>query len=126
MSAQSRRERIRRQVRVGHGDDDDDDQPRLTQARAEQFMMLLGELLSSAAERSKFRQALDLELGLITDRERRVIELRFGLTGNEPMTFQEIADIFGITGERVRQIQVTVLKRLSHPKHVARLHESLK
>lgn len=52
-------------------------------------------------------------LHLLTDRERQLIELRFGLTGQEePKTLSEIGEVFGVTTERVRQIEIRALKRL--------------
>ena len=123
---QARREEILRQVPAGPDEGGGDAQLRLAEAGPEQMLLFLGELLSSAVKRPKFRQALDEVLGSLTERRRRIIELRFGLTGNEPMTLQEIGDIFGITRERVRQVLATVLRRLSHPTHVARLLEALR
>ncbi|MDD2912104.1 MAG: sigma-70 family RNA polymerase sigma factor, partial [Candidatus Bipolaricaulis anaerobius] len=48
----------------------------------------------------------------LTPRERRVIELRYGLDGNPPKTLDDVGDIFGISRERVRQIQKEGLEKL--------------
>ena len=48
-------------------------------------------------------------------RERRIIDLRFGLTDGDPRTLQEIAEEFGLSRERIRQIEGEVLRKLRHP-----------
>jgi RNA polymerase primary sigma factor len=58
------------------------------------------------------REGLDRALGLLTERERKVIELRYGLTGAEPLTLEQIGRDFGITRERVRQIESNSLRKL--------------
>jgi len=58
------------------------------------------------------REGLDRALRLLTDRERTVIELRYGLTGREPLTLEQIGRDFGITRERVRQIESNSLRKL--------------
>ncbi len=52
------------------------------------------------------------KLSLLTDRERRIIQLRFGLENGEPMTLEKIGKIFGVTRERIRQIQVEALGKM--------------
>ena len=51
-------------------------------------------------------------LGQLSDRERKVLELRFGLRGEEPRTLESLGVEMGVSKERVRQIQVEALKRL--------------
>ena len=46
------------------------------------------------------------------ERERQVIELRFGLTGGQPCTLEEVGKAFGVTRERIRQIENNTLKKL--------------
>ena len=58
------------------------------------------------------REGLDRALRLLTDRERRVIELRYGLTDAEPQTLEQIGQDLGITRERVRQIETNSLRKL--------------
>ena len=55
---------------------------------------------------------LDSEFDFLRDREKQIINWRFGLDGNPPKTLQDISDDMGISRERVRQIQKTGLKRL--------------
>jgi RNA polymerase primary sigma factor len=54
-------------------------------------------------------------LGTLTDKEREVIEYRFGLNGRRAMSLKEIGDRFGLTKERIRQIEKNALKRLQQP-----------
>lgn len=51
----------------------------------------------------------------LTDREREIIILRYGLGGDDPMTLEEVGMLFGITRERVRQIEAKTLRKLRHP-----------
>ena len=58
------------------------------------------------------REDIEAALGSLPDRERRVIELRFGLLGEAPCTLEEVGRAFGVTRERIRQIENNTLKRL--------------
>jgi RNA polymerase primary sigma factor len=58
-------------------------------------------------------QALMEALRALTDRERQVVVLRYGLTDSEPKTLEEIGRRLGLTRERVRQIELDSLKRLA-------------
>ncbi len=51
-------------------------------------------------------------LNVLPDRERRVIELRYGLSGHQPLTLEEVGRTFGVTRERIRQIENNTLKKL--------------
>ncbi|MDZ4170278.1 MAG: sigma-70 family RNA polymerase sigma factor [Coriobacteriia bacterium] len=62
-------------------------------------------------------------LSTLTDRERRVIELRFGLGDDAPCTLDEVGREFGVTRERIRQIEGKTLSRLRSSSHVARMRE---
>ncbi|MFU8840596.1 MAG: sigma-70 family RNA polymerase sigma factor [Nitriliruptoraceae bacterium] len=55
------------------------------------------------------------------ERERGVLELRYGLTGDDPATLEEIGERYGVTRERIRQIEKNVLAKLRHPAHAQRL-----
>jgi RNA polymerase primary sigma factor len=50
-----------------------------------------------------------------------VLELRYGLSGDEPRTLEEIGDLYGVTRERIRQIEKKTLAKLRHPSHARRL-----
>ena len=58
------------------------------------------------------REQLTRVLNLLTQRERRIIELRFGLKGDHPRTLEEVGQEFGLTRERIRQIEVKTLAKL--------------
>jgi RNA polymerase primary sigma factor len=49
---------------------------------------------------------------MLPERERQVIELRYGLSGMEPLTLEEVGRAFGVTRERIRQIENNTLKKL--------------
>ncbi|WGH25605.1 MAG: RNA polymerase sigma factor RpoD/SigA [Candidatus Shikimatogenerans bostrichidophilus] len=64
-------------------------------------------------------------LKILSKREKQVIILCFGLFGNNPMTFEEIAKLFGLTRERVRQIQISAFKKLKESKKIKILKQYL-
>jgi RNA polymerase primary sigma factor len=66
------------------------------------------EIAADAMVRQDIRRILD---GL-PDRERRILELRFGITGEEPMTLEEVGKRLGVTRERIRQMELKTLRRL--------------
>ncbi len=80
----------------------------------------LGDLIEDAdvpspAESAAFlllRQQLEAVLSMLGDRERRVVELRYGLVDGRPRTLEEIGRIFGVTRERIRQIEHKTLAKL--------------
>ena len=57
----------------------------------------------------------------LTDREARVLELRYGLLDNHPRTLEEVGKEFGVTRERIRQIEAKALRKLAHPTRAKRL-----
>jgi RNA polymerase primary sigma factor len=63
---------------------------------------------SEHLQREGVRKALDA----LPERERQVIELRYGLSGLEPLTLEEVGRTFGVTRERIRQIETNTLKKL--------------
>jgi RNA polymerase primary sigma factor len=58
------------------------------------------------------REELTDVLGMLTRRERKIIELRFGLKGEQPRTLEEVGQSFGVTRERIRQIEAKTLVKL--------------
>ena len=48
----------------------------------------------------------------LPERERQIIELRYGLNGNDPMTLEQVGQDFGVTRERIRQMEIQTLRRL--------------
>jgi RNA polymerase primary sigma factor len=65
-----------------------------------------------AASLTLRRSDIENALNALPDRERQVIELRFGLTGGQPCTLEEVGKAFGVTRERIRQIENNTLKKL--------------
>jgi RNA polymerase primary sigma factor len=58
------------------------------------------------------RESVQRALAVLPRRDREVLELRYGLNGRQPMTLEEVGDAFGVTRERIRQIENNTLKRL--------------
>ena len=69
------------------------------------------------------REDVARALEALPERERRVIELRYGLTGQEPLTLEEVGRAFGVTRERVRQIETNTLRKLKRLPEAQRLRE---
>jgi RNA polymerase primary sigma factor len=82
----------------------------------------LGDFVQDEAAESPFdtaqlslrREDIEMALGALPVRERQVIELRFGLHGGPPRTLEEVGRAFGVTRERIRQIENNTLKKLEH------------
>ena len=75
------------------------------------------------AESQVARQQLIATLADLHERERGVMEMRYGLAGEEPRTLEEIGELYGVTRERIRQIERTVIAKLRHPAHADRLRD---
>ena len=71
------------------------------------------------------RDRLDDVLNTLTDRERKVLKLRFGLQDGRPHTLEEVGQIFGVTRERIRQIEAKALRKLRHPSRSRKLRDYL-
>ncbi|MHB0866160.1 MAG: RNA polymerase sigma factor RpoD [Thermoleophilia bacterium] len=71
------------------------------------------------------KEDLGRVLGSLTHRERKVIELRFGLKGEHPRTLEEVGQKFGVTRERIRQIEAKTLVKLKSYRESQRLKEFL-
>ncbi len=70
------------------------------------------------------REDVQRALDALPERERQVIELRYGLSGLEPLTLEEVGRTFGVTRERIRQIENTTLKKLQHLPEAQMLREA--
>jgi len=70
---------------------------------------------ASAEQQQRLRDSVDAVLSTVTPRQRRVLQMRFGLLDGRPMTLQQVANHFKLSRERIRQIQVEALKRVHWP-----------
>lgn len=70
---------------------------------------------TQSAEANALKEQLSKALGQLTPREERIIRMRFGLGSGREHTLEEIGQIFGVTRERVRQIEAKALLKLAHP-----------
>jgi RNA polymerase sigma factor (sigma-70 family) len=75
------------------------------------------EAAATAMQHSELRNVL----AMLSDREQRVLELRFGLLGDRPRTLEEVGQEFHLTRERIRQIEAKALSKLRHPSTPAAL-----
>ena len=64
-------------------------------------------------------------LGTLTEREQKVLTLRFGLEDGRARTLEEVGKEFNVTRERIRQIEATALRKLGHPSRSKRLKDFL-
>ena len=76
-----------------------------------------------AASFSMLQEQLGQVLDSLADRERKVIELRFGLVDGHPRTLEEVGREFGVTRERIRQIESKTLAKLRHPSRSSKLKD---
>lgn len=68
---------------------------------------------------------LESALDALTERESRVLRMRFGLAGTKPLTLEEVGRHFGVTRERIRQIESKAIRKLRHPSRKRRLQDFL-
>jgi len=80
---------------------------------------------ASAASFILLKEQLDDVLDTLTDREKRVLELRFGIEDGRPRTLEEVGKEFGVTRERIRQIEAKALRKLRHPSRSKKLKDYL-
>ena len=64
-------------------------------------------------------------LGTLTEREQKVLRLRFGLDDGRPRTLEEVGKEFNVTRERIRQIEAKALRKLRHPSRSKKLKDYL-
>jgi RNA polymerase primary sigma factor len=81
--------------------------------------------LFDTASRGLLKEQLNSVLGTLSDRERRVIEERFGLRDGKPKTLEEVGRMFAVTRERIRQIEAKALRKLRHPSRGNKLKDYL-
>ena len=78
-----------------------------------------------AALRELLKDQLKLALSELSEREARVLTLRFGLENDRPQTLEEVGKEFNVTRERIRQIEAKALRKLRHPSRSRRLKDFL-
>jgi len=80
---------------------------------------------TEVASQQLLKEQINNVLDNLSEREKKVIELRFGLEDGHPRTLEEVGKLFGVTRERIRQIEATALKKLRHPSRSRKLKEYL-
>jgi RNA polymerase primary sigma factor len=80
---------------------------------------------ATAAARALLTEAIEEALQELNDRERQVVRLRFGLDDGQVRTLEEVGKEFGVTRERIRQIESKTLAKLRHPTRSQRLRDYL-
>jgi len=78
-----------------------------------------------AASRELLREQIRNVLGFLSEREREVLEMRFGLNDGKDHTLEEVGRNFGVTRERIRQIEAKALRKLRHPSRSKSLRDYL-
>ena len=78
-----------------------------------------------AAARELLRDQVQKVLGALSERERQVLELRFGLIDGKDHTLEEVSNYFNVTRERIRQIEAKALRKLRHPTRSRQLRDYL-
>jgi len=80
---------------------------------------------ADAAAYTLLREQLMEVLETLTEREQKVIRLRFGLEDGHPRTLEEVGRTFDVTRERIRQIEAKALRKLRHPSRSRKLKDYL-
>jgi RNA polymerase primary sigma factor len=78
-----------------------------------------------AATRQLLKDQIGAALGVLSEREREVLEMRFGLKDGQDHTLEEVGKHFGVTRERIRQIEAKALRKLRHPTRSRQLRDYL-
>nr|MDQ3007701.1 sigma-70 family RNA polymerase sigma factor [Chloroflexota bacterium] len=78
-----------------------------------------------SAAREMLREQVHSALTSLSDREREVLELRFGLKDGKDHTLEEVSNFFAVTRERIRQIEAKALRKLRHPSRSRQLRDYL-
>ncbi len=79
-----------------------------------------------AASKQLLKEQIHSILGALSEREREVLEMRFGLLNGEDHTLEEVGRHFGVTRERIRQIEAKALRKLRHPTRSRALRDYLR
>ena len=74
-----------------------------------------GDVVIHEVEQNNLREKIDEVLTDLSDQEQQVLRMRFGLDDDTPKTLEEIGKVFGVTRERIRQIEAKAIRKLRHP-----------
>lgn len=85
----------------------------------------LSEDPESLASQELLKGQISEVLDTLSERERKVLELRFGIADMKPKTLEEVGKVFGVTRERIRQIEAKALRKLRHPSRSRKLKDYL-
>lgn len=75
----------------------------------------LDDVVIHEVEQKNLREKIDELLTGLNDQEQKVLRMRFGLDDDDPKTLEEIGKVFGVTRERIRQIEAKAIRKLRHP-----------
>jgi len=78
-----------------------------------------------ATSKVLLREQLEEVLATLNDREKKVLVMRFGLEDGRPRTLEEVGKAFGVTRERIRQIEAKAIRKLKHPSRAKKLKDYL-
>ena len=78
---------------------------------------------AEAASRQMMMDAVEAVLNTLSDREHKILKLRFGLDDGRARTLEEVGLEFGVTRERIRQIEAKALRKLRHPSRAKTLKD---
>lgn len=74
-----------------------------------------GDVVMHEVEQNNLREKIEEVLTGLSDQEQQVLRMRFGLDDDTPKTLEEIGKVFGVTRERIRQIEAKAIRKLRHP-----------
>ena len=100
----------------------DEDDSHLADFIEDQHAVMPADVATANSLSEQIMSALDE----LSDREKEVVRMRFGLDGNQPQTLEEVGRQFGVTRERIRQIESKTLAKLRHPQRRQKLEDYLR
>ena len=80
---------------------------------------------AEAATLMLLKEQLEEAMSALTDREKEVLKMRFGLNEAQPLTLEQVGKYFNVTRERIRQIEAKALRKLKHPSRSKKLRDYL-